>query len=441
MAIIGCLRFWNTDYGDNLRFSITQPIPAEAYLKLFRKDFWEGSFKAYGHDSLKLRAGESLPGMRITTQFSWNMVKQKYGVYAQQWMQNAWERLKGENKTHILWRWLYYKTVLSVEHLEVYQAWKLSYRKWGETDRSMWATARAVKERHALLVTKTMENAGFGAVDDGVVVDIIAQAILAHPENFPDPLMVLVDFRAYFSALRSIIRDLSREVTFNQNIAAAYLRLSDETAKHTIYDRYAYKLRMRIEAIYIGIIDTILGLLEDLDGFNDIITRLLHVTPEIRRMLTEGRSDMRAKLDVIKQNFIMFMSVFCANIEYQKVGMQNLEAVPTSAAKNTASRLERAARWEYNRLPPGCSLKNIADDWMRILITGDALVNPAPDSEGYTFNQALAARNQSINMMTAVQRQAVEVQYPDPQGGIRDPVSDLQSQQPAAGKYSVLGVS
>lgn len=429
VAIMAALRTWKTVDGAQAWFQFVQGIPAESYLKLFRKDFWEGSFKAYGHEAMKLTTGQPLPGTVSLTKFSWALTDSKFGRYAAAWMENVHNRLSDENDNYILWKWLYYKTMLAVEHLEVYRIWSSARRKWGATDRAIWKTAGRLKSRSDMLRVKIVESANFGGVGELVAQDI-AQVLMEDPVTHPDPLEVVEDFRAYYASLRAAVRDLSREVTFNQNIAAAYARLDDEDAKQTIRQVYARKFRARMGLIYIITIDNIASLLDSLDSFSDMVLALLNATNGIRQIMGEGRDDLRAKLNTIRLGFMAVMAIFSDDEEERMLGLQSLNAIPPSAVKSSAGRLERIAKLEYSRLQSGSNLKNIADDWMLILQSGDALISPPPGSDAEAFNQALDVRNRSIRMTTAAQRQAAEAQYPDPQGGVQEQASNLASQQP-----------
>lgn len=423
------LRHWNTDGGTRKWFQVRQALPAETYLKLFRKEFWDGAFRAYGHEALKL-TGQPLRGtLNFTKFFSWDLARTKFGQYAGEWMEKVFSRLYDEDDIQILWRWLYFKTVHAVEYLDVRRVWSRRRLKWGATDRAIWKASNKLKAKCAALTAKIIQNARFGGVDDWTVQNI-AWGLLQNRVINPDPLGVLMDFRAYYSSLRALVQDLSREVIYNQNIAATYVRLDDDDAKQKIHDVYARKFRARMGLIYIITVDNIVNLLNSLDSFNGMITALLNATDGIRQIMDEFRGDMRAKLNTIRLGFMAVMAIFSDDDEERRLGMTSLNAVPRSAIVSIAARIERMAKLEYSRLTPGSSLKNIADDWMVILQSGDALVNPPPGSDGDAFNQALAARSHSVDVASHAQRQAADAQHPDPQVGVQDQVSSLTSQQP-----------
>lgn len=425
---------WNLERGTRAWYQMTRALPAEAYLKLFRRDFWEGSFRAIGHEAMKLNTGQPFPGTINLTEFDWDMVREKFGTHAGEWLQKAHGRLTDEIDNTILWEWLYYRTVLAVEHLEVDLIWQRATRKWGPNDAAVWKYARGMQSRTDRLRAKIIENATFGGVDDAVAREI-TRGLLGQPDQNPDPLEALADFRQYYSFLRIFVRNLSREAASNQNMAAAYARLEDEGTKQRIRQVYARKFRARMGLIYVLAVNNTIKMLDSWDSLNDMIISLLNATNGVRQILGEGRDELRAKLNALEVGFRAVMAVFSeADEEEYQLGVEMLRIIPKSAVKTTARRIERMAKLEYNRLAPGSTLKNIANDWMFILQSGDTLIDPPPGSDGDVFNQALDNRNRSIDMTATAQMQAAEAAHPDPQGSVHEQVSNLANQQPQYGE-------
>lgn len=411
-----------------------RPLPAEAYLKLFRRDFWEGSFKAFGHQAMQLSTGQPFPGMTDLTEFDWDMAKGKFGTHAGAWMQNAFERLADETENQVLWEWLFCRTVLAVEHLDVQRTWYRARRRWGQQDVPIWKSARDIQSRTNSLRAKVIKNATFGGVDDMVAREITRE-LLGNPHQNPDPLEVLADFREYHGFITTFVRNLSQEAASNQNLAAAYARLEDQGTKENIRQTYAKKFRARMGLVYILAVNDTIKMLDSWDSLSNMILSLLNATNGVRQILGEGRDDLRAKLNALEVAFRAVMAVFSEADEAEYLlGVEMLRLVPKSAMKTTAKRIELMAKMEYSSLAPRSTLNHIASDWMFILQNGDTLIDPPPGSDGDAFNQALDDRNRSIDETVTAQKQAAEAAHPDPQGGVQEQISNLVNQQPQDGE-------
>lgn len=433
------LEFWHTGSEVPVRSRLRprQDLPAETYLKLFRKDFWEVHFRAYGHEALKLVTGQPLPGIMSLSRFTWRLARMRFGSSAAEWMQKAYERLGDENDNQMLWLWLYYKTKLAVEHLEVHRTWWSMSRKWQAIDRAIWVQVTGLQRRYGVMRAKLVESVRFGGGPD-VVAQNLVRRVLADPKNNPDPLSVLKGFRKFYASLREAVRDLSREAVFNQNMAAAYAGLEDNATKAIIYQVYGGKFRARMNSIYINAVDKVLDLLGSWDDFNDLIKALLTATDGVREILGEGRDDLRAKLNAIRTGFTAVVDLF-SDVEAERMrGLDSMNAVPKSALKPAARRIQRMARLQYSRLRAGSSLKNVADDWMLILRSGSSLGDPPSGSYGEAFNKALFDLNRSLDSTVTAQQQAAEAAYPDSQEGVQEQVSHLAGQQPGPGKQRLM---
>lgn len=410
-----------------------QALPAETYLKLFRRDFWEGSFRAFGHEAMMLTTEQPLQATTSMTRIRWGMIKDKFGRYATEWIRNAHDRLCDENDNQVLWRWLYYKTVLSVEHLDVQRIWFSTRDHWGSTDLAIWQSAKLIKS-----VNEELRNyLIFRGPSDGVFDTPARRVTQTRIDSMSsDPLEVHEWFRDLYSMLRLLVRDLNREATWNQNMAAAYVRLEDMGTQQRIHQVYASKFRARMGLIYIRSVEEMVQVLDSWDSYNDMTLALLNATDGVRQIMGEGRDKLKSQFKALETAFSAAMGVFCDDDEEERqLALQNLNAIPERAVQSNAGRVEHIAKLEYSRLPPGSSLKNIADDWMLILQSGDDLISPPPGSDGDVFNKALDDRNRSINLAANAQRQAAEAAHPDPQDVAQEQVMSLSSQQPHYGRW------
>lgn len=428
------LAHWRKDIARPEVFNMLQALPAETYLKLFRRDFWEGSFRAFGHEATKLASEQPLQAtisMGISGSKR-NALRQKFGRHAADWISNAHGRLTEETDNEVLWRWLYYRTVHSIEHLGAQDAWARARDYWGSIDLAIWRSARALKSVNDEVRTIIIDRAPSAGVFDTGPRLITRQRIRsAHS----DPLEVLQFFRDLYAELRSLARDLNREATWNQNMAAAWARLEDVGTQQTMHQVYANKFRARMGLIYIRTVQEMSQLLDSWDFHNDMTLALLNATDGVREIMDEGRDMLRSQFGALETAFGAAMGIFSDNDgEERRLALQNLNAIPPGAVKSHAGRIGRMAKLEYSRLPAGSSLKNIADDWMLILQSGGVLTDPAPGSQADAFNQALQSRNRSIDMTIDAQRQAAEAAHPDPQDVVQEQVSSLSQQQPQNGK-------
>lgn len=236
--------------------------------------------------------------------------------------------------------------------------------------------------------------------------------------------------------LRLLVRDLNREAIWNQNMAAAYARLEDVGARQTIHQMYARKFRARMGVIYIRSIEEMAQVLDSWDSYDDITLGLLSATEGVRQIMGEGRDKLRSQFKALETAFRAAMGLFCDDDEEERqLALQNLNAIPGRAMQSNAGRIEHLAKLKYSRLPPGSSLKNVADDWMLILQSGDVLISPPSESDGEVFNQALDNRNRSIYMAANAQRQAADAAHPDPQNVVQEQVMSLSSQQAQYGRW------
>lgn len=421
---MAALRFWPTTAGMEERFYMQGGLAAEAYLRLFRRGFWDFEFFRRGHDALKLTT-EPVPSLYEWEMFSWNDVATRYGLPASQWMYYAWERLKDETDSQILWRWLYYRTVIAVETQQVNARWYRARGAWLAADRGAWVVRQRVEEAY----DRMEEAVAARRPGDG-------EDPLKHPA---DPPVGLV--REFFAAVASAVRYFNVEATYNQNFAANYLRLEDGPEKLSIFERYAEKMRTRIEVIYIDCvqeISNIMGYFNFAFLQNPTILRWVTRDERVTDLMVNVKDNLTARLNVTLTFFEVVRDLFSDEPQRRQVSVQQLAALPSGGTRTLAQRIERMAKFQYSSLNPNDPQKQVAEDWMQILQNGDTLRNPPKGSDGANINAQLQARTAFIDQQIISQEKALQNQIPDPKGGKAIADSGLQTQQPAEGKSECL---
>lgn len=334
--------------------------------------------------------------------FCWALVERRYGADVEEWLNKVWLRMKDESDSQILWRYLYYRTVVATEPEACETLWFEEQKNWDEGDLAVWKDYARFTDRVTELDEAIAESA-----------DPNADIIMA---GDPDPL--LYECRRLFAAIRHVQAALSREATYHQNITARYIMLEEGAAKTHLYRLYASRISTRLDGLHMRIgrdVVTFLDNLSNLGTSKPNIKAWLCSDGDIDRMWNIDIADLKTKLQHILQHFQVVCNVFSEDRDRRRVGVDQLGAIPSGAAQNQAQRIRRLAMRQYNRLGADDPRKRCADEWLEILRSGDLLRNPAPGTPEWQFTQRLARRNASINAAVDAQREAVEGQHPDPQ--------------------------
>lgn len=155
-------------------------------------------------------------------------------------------------------------------------------------------------------------------------------------------------------------------------------------------------------------------------------------------MLNWDTVDVKSKLHTVTQYFWVICDVFSDNPNRRQVGVGQLGAIPSGAARTIAQRLERLAMREYSLLNATNPVRRVADEWLAILNNGDLLRNPGPGTAATQANQQLAARVTNINAAVNAHNLAVQNSHPDPATQRQIAGQALMYQQPplAPGEYA-----
>lgn len=373
---------WATDPGAPGRFLLAAPMPRDTYLRFFNQSWWDNEFRAYGVSAMKFDSGSAYPPLsgtlRTLESFSWALVARRYGDDARDWMRKVWDRMQDESENQILWRYLYYKTVVATEPQACEDQWYNEQANWDEGDLAIWNDWTRLMER-------------LGEMND---------AITAHSDQDTDTVdgdadPPLDEFRRLFAAVRSMQAALSREATYHQNLGARYLTLEDCDAKRRLWRLYAPKIRTRVRGLYLRIARDLVALL---DSFGHASLRTPTIAawlrashPAIDRMWTTDAADLRARVRRDARHLQTVCDVFsddddggddddASGRRRRLRGAAQLGgALPRAAALDQARRLRRLAMRQHGRLRPMDPRRRCADEWLAILRRGDLLRKaPAP---------------------------------------------------------------
>lgn len=411
---------WASDPGAPGRFLLAAPLPRDTYLRYFNQSWWDNDFRTYGMSALKFDSGSPLSPLsgtlRTLESFSWALVARRYGDDAREWLSRVWDRMKEESDNQILWRYLYYRTVVATEPQACETQWYNEQVSWDEGDLAIWKDWSRLMERLGEMNEAITENADQDA-------DIV--------EDMADP--PLDEFRRLFAAVRSMQAALSREATYHQNISARYLTLEEGDAKERLWTLYASKIRTRVRDLYIKIAQDLTILLESFDQValrTPNIAAWLRTSSDIDRMWTTDAGDLRAKVQRDMQHLQAVCDVFSDDEGRRQIGVDQLGAIPGAAAQNQAQRLRRLAMRQYGRLRATDPRKRCADEWLEILRHDDLLRAPPRDTPAWHFNRRLSTRAATIDAAVDAQKRLVQEQHPDPAAARQLAGSALMNQQP-----------
>lgn len=412
------MRPWPTLPGTESRQWMAGSLAAEAYLKVFQQDFWNTQFRKQGHEALKMTT-EPAPSLYEAEVFSWDDVRNRYGEAASKWMFYAWTRLSGNSDNQLLWRWLYYRTQTACQTQRAATRWYRQRETWWREDYSAWEVQYRVREAY----------------------DTVEQAFLrSRPPPMHNPLTTpnvapLAAIRKFFAVVGDAVRYFNVEATFHQNFAAAFIRLADGPEKQSIFDRYAEKMRTRLDSVYIAAIDRV----GDVVAYftNTLISdprdvQWLSREDNVVYLVTTVRDDLNVRLGVIRGFFQVIRNLFSNVASERQVGLQQLDALPSGATRTLAQRVERMALFQYSTLAADDPQKQVADEWTQILQNGDTLRNAAAGSEAENINNLLDQRTGAVDQQILAVEEQLARQIPDPQSGKTVAESGLQADQPSS---------
>lgn len=122
------------------------------YTRLFQSQFWDNQICRFGLDAMKITS-RVLPAIGNLDDFRWAHAQGVYGTPASDWMQHAWERLRDENGTEMLWSWLFWRTVDGCAASRALGLWRTWLARWAQQDRYAWVTGTTVAAYHDAMVT------------------------------------------------------------------------------------------------------------------------------------------------------------------------------------------------------------------------------------------------------------------------------------------------
>lgn len=407
---------WPTMPGTNARKTMRGALAAKSYLKFFQQDFWRTDFRKQGHEALKLTT-EAVPSLFEWDTTSWDDTRNRYGEPASKWMFYAWTRLSDDSENQLLWRWLFYRTQIACQPQRVAARWFVLRQRWWCADFSAWNVQSDVRDAFAMM-------------------DEAFQRSLPPREHDPrtTPNVPPVDvIRKFFAVFGDAVRYFNVEAAFNQNFAAGFIRLAEGPEKQSIFDRYAEKMRTRIDSVYMAAIDRVTDVVTYYINalFSDTrILQWLSRYESVMYLLNTVKFDLHTRLGVARGFFQVVRNLFSDVASERRVGVQQMDTLPSGATRTLAQRIENMALFQYSTLAADDPQKQVADEWMQILQNGDILRNPPAGSEAENINAVLEQRTGAVDQRILSVEEQLERQIPDPQGGKAVAESGLQAGQP-----------
>lgn len=406
----------------------------QEYHKLFSDKWWTSDFVTYGPSAMKINnTNTSIRGVLNLTilhvRTVWDLAGKRYGIDARDWLRRVYRRMKDETENQFLWRYLFYQTILATEAEACEQVWFEMQEHWDLADIAVW------NDRSAAVGRANELNAALDSISDRTA-DVVCD------QNMPLPV---AEFRRLFAALWHVQSVLSREATYQQNVAVRFITLEDRIAKDRLFRLYSTRIRTRVTDLYLRVVHDIIQIL---DGLNNIgstnanIKSWLTSAPDIARMCNRDANELRNKLRINSQYFSVVCDVFSTDATQRVSAVDQLGAIPSGAAQTLAERIKHIAMRQYNALAPTDPRRKCADEWNEILRNGDLLRDPAINSPAAHFNQRLRSRIASIDSGVAAHQLAVANSHPDPQMQRRiSGCAALTNQQPLiAGEFFNLAM-
>lgn len=418
LTIMGCLELWPHFRGKRVVPSTLQAIPRDMILKFFQEQFWAYDMVKWGHQAMKIWPQEMPKMLARWADFSWGHVERRFGRPARRWIESVFQRMRHDDDHAILWRWLYFKTVKTVEPVMLIIRWRKHHKSWKTTDKALWTARNACSARAAA-----------------------AQAYLQHLLNeinawdgtspLPDPQPEPI--KDCLSAMLALHRDLSTEAGIYQGMVVDYHIQSDLAVKDTIRQLWGEIMHTRLNAIHMAIAN---DCIQFLDGFLNIDQRVLDrlaTVPQVVDLLTTGRNAIRANFAAVREVFNPILRTFDKGFEDEYIFRPaDFAGVASATAFDVAKRIERMAQKQLRELDGPARI--VAEGWLSLLSTGENLLNAVPGSPAALVNQNLDSVANFIDGVTAAQEHLVAAQYPDsaqPQQ-VQQPL--LRHNQPRPGK-------
>lgn len=402
------------------------------YQKLLSQKWWKSDFVTYGPAAMKInntntsiRAVLNLTVLDVKS--VWELAGERYGTDARNWLRVVFRRMKDETENQLLWRYLFYKTIEATEAEACEQVWFEMQEHWDLADIAVWNDRSAVVDR---------------ANELQAVLDIVADRTTDTVGDWNSERPV-AEFRRLFAALWHVQSVLSREATYQQNVAVRFITLEDRAAKDKLFRLYAGRIRTRVTNLYMRVISDVMQILSELDNMgttNPNISNWLTSGPDIARMWTQAADELRAKFRINKEYFSGICDVFSADAAQRTSAVDRLGAIPSGAAQTLAERIKRLAMRQYHALAPTDPRRKCADEWNEILTNGDLLRNPETGSPAAQYNQRLRNRIESVDASVAAHELAVANLHPDPQMArqITSSPALMNRQPPPVGKFPPL---
>lgn len=405
------LRRWPLVSTQEYRSENQSAIPAEEYLRFFRKSFWDTEFARIGHEALRLGTAYR-PALYDWEEFSWVHVTRKFGVEASTWIQYAWERVRYDSDCQILWRWLYYCTVEAVQYSAVSLNWSTERKDWSTVDSMAWWIRRGVLDKYNAMKAELID-------------------LRPRPEDDGDLMMVnkvpLNEIKAFMSAVAEAIRFFSAEVTWNQNWTANFIRLDEGAGKQSIWDRYHEKMAQRMRLIYISAVQDIANCLDYLENPPDSDTQFawLVTDEDVEYLVTQLSNSFQQMLIRLRGFYEVIGNIFSPDIARGQQAVRQLNnnlfgELPSSASQRISRRLQGMGHAQYNTLDASDARKAVADIWLHILEQGERLCSPPAGTPEAATNANMADITHDITQRVDFQRQEAETAYPDIDGERQD---------------------
>lgn len=117
--------------------SLSGALPLDAFLRLFRSQFWDHAYRRFGPEALRMDTDVITTlwdPFKLSPRFT-RISLERYGVAAHEWMNNARSRLgQHDQECGILWQYLFNKWVVRCEPRIVNYYWFRRRQRWQQTD-------------------------------------------------------------------------------------------------------------------------------------------------------------------------------------------------------------------------------------------------------------------------------------------------------------------
>ncbi|ROW04465.1 hypothetical protein VMCG_04940 [Cytospora schulzeri] len=414
LTIMGCLEIWPHFSGTRIMPNTQQAIPRHMLLKFFSEHFWTHDMVKWGHQAMKIWPQDAPRMLTNWNDFSWALVEKKFGRPARRWMREARTRTLHDDEYRLLWDWLYYLTVTSVEPMTMLIRWRRNQRSWIGTDKTLWEARDDCSSKAAAAQTYLRQ---------------LLDEILAWDGVSPLQAPQIGTIRGCMSAMQNIYRILSIEVTYYQTLTVDFHRQSDQNLKNTVQQLLGESVYTRLSQIHMRIATDCIQFLDSLSNLDARVLDRLATIPQLLELLTTSRESLRANFVAVAQLLLPVLRTFGPDRVLYVYNRADFPGVASGNAMDLAKRIQKMALRQLRRLAGPA--RNVADGWLYLLHEGDKLRNAAQGSEEEVYNNAMDSVADFIGQVTAAQEQSVAAQYPaQPPQQVQEPV--LQANQARA---------